>query len=466
VNGGEKMFPKDFLFGASLSGFQFEMGMNDVDENTDWYHWVRDMRNVLNGVVSGDLPENGADYWNKYEKVHSLAKDFDMNVLRIGIEWSRIFPESTEKVDYGSENMLQELDELANHDALEHYRKIMEDIKEKGLKLFLNLNHFTLPIWLHDPIKVLKGEEKEKIGWVKDNAPIEFAKFAEYVAWKFSDIVDLWSTMNEPNIVGWLGYLSINAGFPPSYFSPDWFVRSFKNQAKAHNLGYDAIKKYTDKPVGIIYSFSWVDTLKDDEEIFEKAMYYENWYFMDMVKERLDFIGVNYYTRKVVDKIPGFELAGFKVDWRILPGYGYGCPEKGFSKIGRPASDFGWEIYPEGLYKMLKQLYDRYSKPLIVTENGIADEIDRYRAQYLISHLYAVEKALGENVELWGYLHWSIIDNYEWAKGYSKRFGLAYTDFERKEYIPRPSMYIYKDIISKKTTEHFRKFDPFGIMNF
>lgn len=460
------MFPNNFLFGASLSGFQFEMGINDEDKNTDWYHWVRDLGNIVNGFVSGDLPEYGAAYWNNYEKVHSLAKEFAMNTLRIGIEWSRIFPTTTVNVPYGSRDMLQELDKIANKKALDHYRKIMHDIKEKGLKLFLNLSHFTLPIWLHDAVRVHKGEEKEKIGWASDLIPIEFAKFAEYIAWKFSDIVDLWSSMNEPNIVSQLGYLNVSAGFPPSYFSPEWFMKSLENQSKAHNLAYDVIKKHTDKPVGIIFSFSWIDTLKEDKELFEKAMNYENWYFMDMVKEKLDFIGVNYYTRKVVERINTVDFGNFKIDWTILPDYGYGCSERGFSKIGRPASDFGWEIYPEGLYKILKEIWSRYSKPLIVTENGIADEFDRYRPQYLISHLYAVEKALKEDVEVFGYLHWSIIDNYEWAKGYSKRFGLAYTDFNKKEYIPKPSLYLFKEIITRRTTEHFKKFDPYNMMNF
>ncbi len=460
------MFPKDFLFGVSMSGFQFEMGKgNDIDPNTDWFVWVRDFGNLVNGVVSGDLPENGAAYWDQYEQVHQLAVDFKMNVIRIGIEWSRIFPRSTKEIPLDSENYLQKLDEIANKDAVEHYRKIMEDMKKKGLKVFVNLNHFTLPLWLHDPIGVHKGLEKEKIGWVNDSIVEEFGKYAEYLAWKYSDIVDMWSTMNEPHVVSQLGYFIVNAGFPPSYFEPSWYIKSLQNQAKANNLAYQKIKKHTDKPVGVIYSFTWYDTVNpDDKDIFENAMFISNWNFIDMVKDNADYIGVNYYTRAVIERLPvEMKFGEFKLDWTVVPGYGYACPEGGFSRCGRPASEFGWEFYPEGLYNLLKAISQRYNKPIIVTENGMADEKDKYRSLYIIFHMYAVEKAIEEGINILGYLHWSIIDNYEWAKGYSKRFGLAYTDLEKKTYHPRPSMYIYKEIIEKKTTKHLIGYNPYNV---
>lgn len=462
------MFSKEFLFGASLSGFQFEMGDNniDIDKNTDWFVWVRDIGNLINGNVSGDLPENGAGYMSNYTKIHQLAQDFYFNSLRIGIEWSRIFPESTQDIQFGSENMLEKLDKIADKEAVEKYKEIILDLRKRGFVVIVNLNHFTLPLWLHDPILVHKGRETEKIGWANENISIEFAKFAEYVAWNFEDVVDYWSTLNEPNIVSQLGYLNVNAGFPPSYFSIDWFYKSLINQAKAHNLAYDAIKKHTGKPVGVIYSFSWVDVLKGDKEIFEKAMDFENWHFMDLVKNKLDFIGVNYYTRKVAAESNPYKLGDLEVSWQILPGYGYSCPEKGFSLDGKPASDFGWEIYPEGLYNILEAIFERYKKPIIITENGIADKEDKLRNHYLISHLYAVEKVIKKGIEIFGYLHWSIIDNYEWAKGFSKRFGLAYTNFDKKVYIPRPSMYIYKEIIKERSTGKFISFDPYNIMNF
>lgn len=465
------MFSKDFLFGASLSGFQFEMGNpnneEELDKNTDWFVWVRDLGNIINGKVSGDLPEYGAGYYTNYKAVHNLAKEFGMNALRIGIEWSRIFKESTKDISLDDSNMLEKLDQLADKKAIEHYRDVLEDIKSKGLVAIVNLSHFTLPLWIHDPTNVHKGKETKKLGWVSDDAPIEFAKYAEYIAWKFKDIVDMWSSMNEPHVVSQLGYFQTSAGFPPSYFNPSWYLKSLENQALAHNLAYDAIKKHTDKPVGVIYSFTWYDTVNNDEEIFESAMFLNNWNYMDRVKDKIDFVGVNYYTRAVIDRLlVPIKIDNYELNWYTLSGYGYSCVEDGFANSKRPSSEIGWEIYPEGLYNILKEIYNRYGKQIYITENGIADSSDKYRSFYIISHLYAVEKAINEGVPVKGYLHWSIIDNYEWAKGYGKRFGLAYTDFERKTYIPRPSMYILREIIKERSIDKFKGYDPYGLMNF
>uniref|UniRef100_A0A7C5RIU3 Glycoside hydrolase family 1 protein n=1 Tax=Fervidobacterium thailandense TaxID=1008305 RepID=A0A7C5RIU3_9BACT len=462
------MFPKGFMFGVSMSGFQFEMGWGDerdLDPNTDWFVWVREPGNLVNGVVSGDLPEFGVGYWLNYEKVHKLAVEFGMDTIRIGIEWSRIFPNSTESVDIQDPDFLRKLDALANSAAVEHYRRIMEDIKSKGLKLFVNLYHFTLPLWIHDPVAVHYGKPTDRLGWVSKKTVHEFAKYVAYVAWKYGDIVDIWSTMNEPHVVSQLGYFTVSAGFPPAYFNPDWYILATKHLAMAHNLAYDNIKRFSNKPAGVIYSFTWYDTLKPDtQEIFDEAMYLTNWFYMDMVKDKLDYVGVNYYTRAVIEKVERPLVIGdFNVHWRILKGYGYTCDEGGIALSGRPASDFGWEMYPEGLYYVLKAVAERYSKPIIVTENGVADWNDRIRSLYLISHLYYVERALEEGLDVRGYLHWSIVDNYEWAKGYSKRFGLAWTNFETKTFHPRPSMYVFRDIISMRTTKGYTGFDPYNV---
>lgn len=168
------MFPKDFLFGASMCGFQVEMGYakGDLDPNTDWFVWVREPENLINGVVSGHLPEYGVGYWYNFPTIHKLASDFGMNVLRTNIEWSRIFPRPTFDVKVRveqtestitsvqiDERALRELDELADKEAVEHYREIFSDMRKKGLKVFVNLVHFTLPIWLHDPIAVHKDKQ-------------------------------------------------------------------------------------------------------------------------------------------------------------------------------------------------------------------------------------------------------------------------------------------------------------------
>lgn len=486
------MFPKDFLFGASMAGFQVEMGYakEDIDPNSDWFVWVREAENVFTGAVSGHLPEYGVGYWMNYTNLHQLATDFGMNCLRVNVEWSRVFPNPTFEIpvevsDHDgirqvkiSKETLEKLDRLANQYAVEHYREMFKDMKSRGLKLIVNLAHFTLPIWIHDPVAVHRGQATERTGWVNDRTIVEFAKFAAYVAWKFDDLVDMYTTMNEPNVVSQLGYVMVRGGFPPSYFSFEMYLKSLLNQAQAHARAYDSIKSISKKPVGIIYATSVYETLNGDKELEENAMYMMNYMFLDSVtngtllfqdrpdmKEKVDFIGVNYYTRTVIERTEAINLGQISLNWRILEGYGYACQPQGFSKDMRPVSDFGWETYPEGLLKVLRLLYERYKKPLIVTENGVADYRDWLRPYHVVAHLYATERAIEEGIDVRGYLHWSIVDNYEWAKGYTMRFGLAETNYETKQLIPRPSMYIFREIIRSGTSMKFYSYlkSPYDI---
>jgi len=437
------MFGKDFYYGASLSGFQFEMGVNsdELDSNTDWYVWTRDKGNIENEVVSGHDPEKGPGYWRNYGEFHDLAKNCGMNMLRIGVEWSRIFPEPTF-------NVLQaDLKNIADMNAIKNYREIMKDIKEKGFSLMINLNHFTLPLWLHDPLAVNRNSDFSKGGWSDDRVVAEFVKFAAFSVRYFDDLVDYWSTMNEPNIINQLGYYMRNSGFPPSIISLEKMKKGLENSIKAHNDSYDIMKNITDKPVGIIYASSGPT---GPETAVEKALEDESWSYLDKVCDRMDFIGLNYYSRTVVsDSETGYEY---------MPGYGQGGPVNSFTEEGRPTGDFGWEIYPEGLYNISKAICERYDKPFFVTENGIADMGSRYRPYYLVSHMKALELLVDEGYPVKGYLHWSLTDNYEWAVGLNQLFGLIHVDFETCKLTPRPSYYIFKQIVEDSSTERFESY--------
>ncbi len=488
------MLDRDFLFGVSMSGFQFEMGgEGTVDENTDWFVWVRDEMNIASGTVSGDLPENGPGYWNLFRKDHDIMESLGMNAVRIGVEWSRIFPRSTKEVEVDvsiekdavlkvdiDDDAMKKLEELSNPDAVKRYMEIMEDIKKRGFHLIVDLNHFTLPIWLHDPIEVRRVglENAERQGWYSIDSVVEFAKFAAFVAKTFDDLVDEWSTMNEPQVVSSLGYVLVKSGFPPSYPSFEAYIRTMINQAQAHARAYDAIKKISEKPVGIIYSFSPVYPFDESSRsAAERANYYQNFWFTDMItfgkvgklvdgmdeieredmKDRVDFIGVNYYTRMVVRN------ADNRLGWSFVEGYGYGCAPNSISKDGYPTSDFGWEVFPRGLYDTLKMLNDRYGIEMMVTENGIADERDALRPVFIVSHVHEIEKALEDGIPVDGYLHWSIVDNYEWPHGFSKRFGLVHVDFETKKRSPRPSALVYSKIIERRTVEDLVGSIPFPL---
>ncbi|RLF22925.1 MAG: glycoside hydrolase family 1 protein [Thermoprotei archaeon] len=476
-------FPRGFLWGISMAAFQYEMGVSKeaIDPNSDWYVWLHDKTNIEKGIVSGDVPENGPGYWDLFRKDHQLAQWLGLNAWRMNPEWSRIFPKSTKEVkvtvhkdDEGikdidiSEDALRKLDELANKSAVEHYREVFMDIKGRGMKLIINLYHWPLPLWLHDPIRVRDTNLREgPRGWYDEDAIIEFAKFAAYIAWKFGDLADMWSTFNEPSVTWTLGYIGGN--FPPGITNYEAIPRIMINIAQAHARAYDQIKRITGKDVkvGIIYATSPAEPVDEKEEnvkAAERANYLANlWLFRaivegeldvtpyaiepkvvkrDDLRDRVDWIGVNYYTRQVVqhqEAPPGF---------KVVENYGFACKPNSTSAAGRPTSDFGWELYPEGIVSALK-LFAKYGRPMAITENGIADAVDRHRPWLLVATLRYLHKAVKEGLNVFGYFHWSLIDNLEWAAGFRMRFGLFYVNMRTKERVPRPSAFIYKHIIEE-----------------
>ncbi len=500
------VFPEKFLWGVSSSGFQFEMGdplNKSLDPNTDWYAWVHDKQNIDKKIVSGDLPEDGPNYWFLYKNDHEIAYELGLKAYRIGIEWSRIFPKSTinlkvdiEKASDGKiskinaeESLMEKLEKIANIEALNHYRSIITDLRNKGFKVYLCLNHFTLPIWIHDPIIVRNSKlKKGPKGWFDEITIIEFWKFAAFLAWKLGDLIDYWITFNEPMVVAESGYLAIEAGFPPSLRNFNAFKKSLINMIIAHARAYDAIKEWDNikaeenslpAEVGIIQNIIPVKPYdynkKIDNEAAKFINHIHNLLFLEAIskgwldenlngieekeeikeylKNKLDWIGVNYYTR-IVTKGRKFILAKFLIGLPLIPefvnGYGINCKPNSISNDNRPTSDFGWEIYPEGLSEALK-LISKYEKPMIITENGIADSEDKLRPMFIFEHLKELDKVLNEEkLNVKGYFHWALIDNYEWAKGFGMKFGLYAVDFKSKEKnrIPRKnSIELFKKII-------------------
>ncbi|RLG85105.1 MAG: glycoside hydrolase family 1 protein, partial [Thermoprotei archaeon] len=395
-----------------------------------------------------------------------------MDAAWITIEWARIFPKPTfevevpvEKRDGGivSVNVdrehVERLRRLANLDALKHYRKILEDWRSRGGMVIANLFHWSLPTWLHDPIRVRKlGPDRAPAGWVDERTVVEFAKFAALVASELDDVVDAWYTMNEPNVVATLGYVHVGAGFPPGYLDLRCFEEAVKHLAEAHARAYEAVKLFSKKPVGIVESVSkWEPLTEEDRAAAERGFEHNVWpieaavhgnllgRYREDLKGHLDWIGLNYYSRHVVTSDPRSPL-GF----RTLPGYGFACEPRGTSRAGRPCSDFGWEIYPEGLYDVLKTLWNRYRLPIYVTENGIADAEDRLRPHFIVAHLYQVYRARSDGVDVRGYFHWNLVDNLEWAQGYRMRFGLFYVDLKTKKRYARPSALVFREIARGK----------------
>ena len=461
------MFDKNFKFGFSESGFQFEMGISDEDTNSDWYVWANSRNNAANHYVSGDKPQNGAGYWDKFREDHKNAANLGMNSGRLGIEWSRLFPESAESVEPEvliedgtvkhvsiDKEILESMDGIADQKSIEHYSEIFSDFKQRGNFLIINLYHWTLPLWLHNP----SGSTGNAIGNCFDNHKIvEFAKYAAFAAWKFDKYADRWCTMNEPNMV----YQGC---------SPDRSLKQVTENkekfATGHARAYDAIKSVSSKPVGIIFANGDIMPLKDDDvTTSQRAKYINRYSFFDSIidgksegiyadgmvhqdrvdlKNRVDWLGLNYYSRDVV------KTDNSDYGFTVVKGYGHYCPNMEKSLDGNPVSDTGWEIYPNGIYNIIRDYSERYHIPITITENGIADENDRYRSYYISSHLDNIERAINDGYKVEGYLHWALTDNFEWASGFSKKFGLFSVDMNTKERTMRNSALTLKNIIESR----------------
>lgn len=489
------VFPKGFLWGAANSGFQFEMGDpagESVDANTDWYAWAHDSSNVRKGVVSGDLPEKGVDYWNLYKQDHAIAKGLGLNAFRIGVEWSRIFPKSTSSIEVGmekssdgnlakidvDESALENLEKAAKQDAVSHYRDVIQDLRASGFEAFVNLNHFTLPSWIHNPIIVRETRLRNgPRGWFDENTIVEFTKYAAYMTWKLGGIVDKWVTFNEPAVIPETGYVIRESGFPPGLFDFRASRKVARHLVVAHARAYDAIKKVdAGADVGLIHNIIPSQPFSPKSESDAKAAKFmdnmHNHFFvqsvcegwldenLDAVKEkeeiknylahRLDWLGVNYYTRFVVKGRPAILaklFAGIPDFPQIVSNYGFACQPNSKSADGLQTSDTGWEIYPEGLLESLNAM-KMYKKPLIVTENGLADERDALRPNFITEHLKVLQRAVNdEKIDVRGYFYWALTDNYEWAKGFGPKFGLCSVDQETKERKIRKSAETYPKAI-------------------
>lgn len=466
------MLPEGFKFGFSLAGFQSEMGLSGKDENTDWYQWCHDDYNIKNGIVSGDFPEDGAAYWELFRKDHEMAEYMGMNSARIGIEWSRIFPVSTEeirvRVDTDGDNItgvtvekadLEKLKKICNLDAVKRYREIFSDLKNRNFYVILNLFHWSMPLWINDPRKRNISKGNNLGNYFDQNSVVEFAKLAAFAAYSFDDLVDSYSTMNEPNVV----FSGGNNRSEREYYSKMKFF------IEAHARAYDCIRALSRKRIGIIYANEHIESVENsDQDLVEEVTWRNRYSFIDSItsgktfsvrnmnyndrwpeksilrkdfENRLDWIGVNYYSRYVVRRSEkGFEA---------VDGYGFQCSGYEKSKDGRIVSEMGWEIYPRGLYAVLMGYHERYNMPMMVTENGIADDMDRYRPGFLVSHMKMIEKAIKDGAKVEGYLHWSLTDNYEWSSGFSKKFGLLRVDYKTKKRSIRLSAFVFREISEK-----------------
>ena len=480
VAGIDLAFPDEFHWGVAHSGFQAEGGPGSpVDPASDWYRWVHDPLNRLLGLVGG-VPENGPGAYVSYESDAALARDeLGMNTFRIGIEWSRIFPDSTAAVDISDEDGivslsdLQALDALADQGEVAHYRAVLDALRAHGLEPMVTVNHFTLPLWVHDPLVarplIQLGLPAPAAGWLSSTTPQEFEKYAAYLAWKYGDQVDNWATVNEPFSPVLTEFLAIPwvvPNWPPGVLRPDLASTFLVNQAIGHVKAYDAIHAWdttvarADGPaafVGFTHNMIPARPANAANRLDVQAAdawnhFYNGWFpnavidgwvdvdfdgvrddgeFFAHMADKVDFLGVQYYGSQPmfgfgVAPVPGFPF---------LRGFPIRC-----SADSPTCSDFNQPTDPGGFREVL-EVAASYGKPLWITENGIADDDDTKRPSYLVNHIAVVQDLVAHGTDIRGYTYWSFVDNLEWADGYDLQFGLYGSDPQTPELerTPKPA---------------------------
>jgi beta-glucosidase len=316
------------------------------------------------------------------------------NAHRFSIEWARIEPEQG-KFD---------------QKEIEHYRGVILALKQRNLEPFVTLYHWTLPVWF-----------VEKGGWLNKDAPAYFERFVEKIVDEYKDLVKFWITLNEPDV--YVSNCFLEGDWPP--FKKNWFKarKVFSQLVKAHKKTYQIIHR--------ISSNSRVGTATEKTHYKGVLSFLKNYdwdrKFSEVIKDYQDFVGLNYYFSHSLKSIFGrFNL---------------------LSEVKPPnITDVGWRIVPEGICHVLEDL-KKYNKPIYILENGLADRNDENRAKFIIDHLKWVHKAIGEGIDVRGYFHWSLLDNFEWAMGFVPRFGLIEIDYKNNlKRISRPSSRVYAEI--------------------
>ncbi|MEO8034849.1 MAG: family 1 glycosylhydrolase, partial [Acidobacteriota bacterium] len=476
-----KSFPSGFLWGAATAAYQVEGGIN----NNDWHFFtttraIQDRARNLGKVVNLTVELQPADRAVQHGNIPTLEDDLDrarvlgMNAYRFSIEWSRIEP----------------VPGRFDNNAFDYYDRAIAAMVARGLKPVVTLNHLTLPDWVLTPPAASdllsravedQGFKDSLRGWENDATIDAFEKFVEKIVARYKGSVDTWITLNEPvgSMIG-IGYIG-GLWSPGFSLEGDRGKRAYFNLLRAHVRAYDKIKEiYQNDPsqVGFAHAMMFCKVSQDGPGLLnehararDQFEYFMNWHILDSLTSgevdtaieyemgkrtmqpainffdlrrqlwhpRLDFLGINYYRSTYVHAYGAadalvttgrnVEFTGGKID-----------PDLANQPFGgkRPfnlLNDLGWETYPRGLYDIIGEVDDRFDgrMPILITENGTPEKGDRNRAAYTVAHLEQLARAVNRGSRITGYLHWSLVDNFEWQEGYrpEARFGLFTIDRTR-----------------------------------
>ena len=407
-----------FYFGAATSSHQVEGGnqndwseweketagllakkANEMNTGMRWPHFI--LKNYPNPLQEENYVSGRASsHYARYKEDFKTAKLLGHNAHRLSLEWSRIEPQKG----------------IFNSAAIAHYKDVIKSLRKNGLEPFVTIWHWPLPFWVRD-----QG------GWTSSKTREDFVRFTKKVAEAFKDDVRFWITLNEPEIYATNGYLK--GVWPPQKKNPFSYLASLHNLIKAHKLSFSALKKINAGfQIGIAKNNIYFEAYQNKpiNLLLKKAAdWWWNFYILDRIADSMDFIGLNYYFHN-----------------RINSGF-----NKNENKL---VSDMGWELYPDGLYYVLTDL-KKYGKPIYVTENGLADAEDKNREWFIGESLSAVRRAQKDGADVRGYFYWSLLDNFEWDKGFWPRFGLIAVNYKTMKRTVRKSALAYKKLIKQWT---------------
>ena len=442
-------FREGFLWGASSASYQIEGAWKEDGKGAN----IWDILSKKSGIMAhGENGDVASDHYHRMKEDVALMKEIGLNSYRFSISWSRVLPEGTGRV---------------SEQGLQFYSDLVDELLEAGITPLITLYHWDLPYALY-----------EKGGWKNPEIENWFAEYTEVVVKRLSDRVKYWITINEPQMFVGLGYF-VGAHAPFEKNDPETLIEISANVLRAHGKVVKTIRENAVlppliglAPTGDVYlpmgagekeieaarkkSFSfdkygftmqnawWADPIflgrfpEEAYQYYPEAMQKITDTDLELIHQPLDFYGFNVYKGTTSYNVPA----------DAYDEYGY---------QGNPKTCTGWDVTPEVLYWSPKFLHERYGKPILITENGMAgmDWVsldgrvhDMQRQDFMHRYLLQLKKAAEEGIPVLGYMHWSIMDNLEWNRGYDMRFGLIYIDYRTLKRTIKDSAYWYRDVIA------------------
>jgi beta-glucosidase len=448
-------FPRQFMWGAATSAYQIEGAVDEDGRGRSIWDWFSE---IAGATYQGETGAIADDHYHRFREDVALIGELGLDTYRFSISWSRVLPEGRGVV---------------NQRGLDFYACLIDALLEQNIRPVITLYHWDLPLTL-----------QQRGGWLKRETAFAFADYVELVVRAFGDRVQWWITHNEPWCAAYLGYgTGVHA---PGEHNVQNAVVAAHHLLLSHGLAVPRVREHTrgQAQVGIALNLNPIVAADKHEQTLrgiEHLDHFHNRWFLDplfrgsypgqlfsemgvdappveigdmeKIAEPIDFLGVNYYSRSLVhtptrpvDVEPSFALV------TPVPGASY--------------TEMAWEIYPQGLTDILVRVQGEYRpKALLVTENGAAFSdvwdggdhvVDTKRIDYLQGHVQAMAQAIERGVVLKGYFVWSLMDNFEWIDGYSKRFGLVYVDYETQKRIIKESGRWYANFVRGQKTMVWR----------